>query len=190
MNMSKQKVVTISTSSAASKVHACSSAKPLSSKLSSASLDVRHREENLQSVVRFKPVVFMGEALTCPPGFLGGSAPVVSFSRYKFKAVRHCLCGIVFKYRTLGQLLQSIFTNSSLLPQKLQTWIQSKLVKKNTQLQLLLNRFYACTLTLSSCHLDVNTLFNCSLKMILQRSQFFTLAWRGRDTSAGRLAKN
>ena len=167
-----------------------SSAKPLSSKLSSASLDVRHREENLQSVVRFKPVVFMGEALTCPPGFLGGSAPVVSFSRYKFKAVRHCLCGIVFKYRTLQQLLQSILTNSSLLPQKLQTWIQSKLVKKNTQLQLLLNRFYACTLTLSSCHLDVNTLFNCSLKMILQRSQFFTLAWRGRDTSAGRLAKN
>ena len=136
------------------------------------------------------PVVFMGKTLTCPPGFLGGSALVVSFSRYKFKAVRHCLCGIVFKYKTLGQLLQSIFTNSSLLPQKLQTWIQSKLVKKNTQLQLLLNRFYACTLTLSSCHLDVNTLFNCSLKMILQRSQFFTLAWRGRDTSAGRLAKN
>ena len=127
----EQKVVTISTSSAASKVHACSSAKPLSSKLSSASPDVRHREENLQSVVRFKPVVFMGETLTCPPGFLGGGAPVVSFSRYKFKAVRHCLCGIVFKYRTLGQLLQSIFTNSSLLPQKLQTWIQSKLVKKN-----------------------------------------------------------
>jgi len=102
-----------------------------------------------------QPVVFMGETLTCPPGFLGGSAPVVSFSRYKFKAVRHCLCGIVFKYRTLGQLLQSIFTNSSLLPQKLQTWIQSKLVKKNTQLQLLLNRFYACTLTLSSCHLGL-----------------------------------
>ena len=66
-----------------------------------------------------KPVVFMGETLTCPPGFLGGSAPVVSFSRYKFKAARHCLCGTIFEYRTLEQLLQSILTNSSLIPQEL-----------------------------------------------------------------------
>ena len=56
MNMSKQKVVTILTSSAASKVHAlpCSSARPLRSKLSSASLNFRHRKETPQSEDLFK----------------------------------------------------------------------------------------------------------------------------------------
>ena len=39
------------------------------------------------------PVVFMGKTLTCLPGFLGGTTPVVSLSRYKFQAACHCLCG-------------------------------------------------------------------------------------------------
>ena len=116
-----------------------------------------------------KPVVFMGETLTCPPGFLGGRAPVVSLSRYKFQAARHRLCGDCIAITEEFSIIK---------------------VTIEENLQLLLNPFYACTLTLSSRHLDVNTLFNCSLKMILQRSQFFTLAWRGRDTAAGRLPKN
>ena len=125
-----------------------------------------------------KPVVFMGETLTCPPGFLGGSAPVISLSRYKFQAARHRLCGDYIGITE--QLFPTIVTNC-------------------VDIKVTILEYLTSTAAQSSLCLHSHTLpappgceytFQYLTQKFLLGSQILTLACGSRDAPAGRLEKN